>query len=231
MADMAALRQGVRESLPELDDIQDANLRDKVVEALALALSETEFECLEEMRPSANYDTPAMLRGTQADHFRGVARMALALADGLEAVMGPIGIDRDVLLAGGLCHDVGKPYEFSPRNIQRWSADPGAVGFPSVRHPGYGVHLALTVGLPEAIVHIIGAHSMHAEGQFVQPSLENVLIQYADDAFWKVLGRAGLMETRTRVSPTRPFHPCQFWPFPYSDSWPLRRKPPENGYS
>ena len=39
MADLAALRQGVRESLPELDDIRDADLRDKVVEALALALS------------------------------------------------------------------------------------------------------------------------------------------------------------------------------------------------
>ena len=148
MADLAALRQGVRESLPELDDIQDADLRDKVVEALALALSETEFERLEEMRPSANYNTPAMLRGTQADHFRGVARMALALADGLEAVMGPIGIDRDVLLAGGLCHDVGKPYEFSPRNIERWSADPGAVGFPSVRHPGMECTWRSRLGCP-----------------------------------------------------------------------------------
>ena len=195
MADIAALRQGVRESLPELGDIQDADLRDKVVEALALGLSETEFERLEDMRPSGNYNTPAMLRGTQADHFRGVARMAVALADGIEAVMGPIGIDRDVLIAGGLCHDMGKAYEFSPRNLERWQANPGAAGFPSVRHPGYSVHLALTVGLPEAVVHIVGAHSMHAEGQFVQPSLENVIIQYADDAFWKILERAGLMET------------------------------------
>lgn len=194
MADMAALRHGVRESLPELDDIRDAELRHKVVEALALALSETEFARLEELRPSGNYDTPMMLRGTQADHFRGVARMALALADGLEAVLGPLGIDRDVLLAGALCHDVGKPYEFSPRNIERWQANPGAAGFPAVRHPAYGVHLALTAGLPEAVVHIVGAHSMHAEGQYVQPSLENVLIQYADAAFWDMLERANLME-------------------------------------
>ena len=195
MADMQDLRRGVRESLPELEEIQDEDLRSKVVEVLALALSETEFERLEEMRPSGNYNTPAMRRGTQADHFRGVARMAVALADGIEAVMGPIGIDRDVLIAGALCHDAGKPYEFSPRNIERWQANSGAVGFPSVRHPGYGVHLALTVGLPEAVVHIVGAHSMHAEGQFVRPSLENVLIQFADDAFWKILERAGLMES------------------------------------
>ena len=110
---------------------------------------ETEFERIEELRPSANYNTPAMLRGTQADHFRGVARMALALADGIEAVMGPIGIDRDVLLAGALCHDVGKPFEFSPRNIERWRRIRGSRV--SLRAPsGYGVHLALTAGLPEA---------------------------------------------------------------------------------
>lgn len=195
MADMAALRHGVQESLPELSDIQDAALRDKVVEALALALSETEFARLEEMRPSGNYNTPAMRRGTQADHFRGVARMAVALADGLEAVMGPLGIDRDVLLAGALVHDVGKPYEFSPRNLARWRANPSAAGFPAVRHPAYGVHLALMAGLPEAVVHIVGAHSMHAEGHYVQPSLENVLVQYADAAFWQILEQANLMET------------------------------------
>ena len=194
MADMAALRQGVRESLPEIGDIQNTELRDKVVEALALALSETEFTRLEELRPSGNFNTPVMRRGTQADHFRGVARMAIALADGLEAVMGPLGIDRDVLLAGALCHDVGKPYEFSPRNLARWQANPGAAGLPAVRHPAYGAHLALSVGLPEAVVHIVGAHSMHAEGSFVQPSLENVIVQYADAAFWTMLERANLME-------------------------------------
>jgi putative nucleotidyltransferase with HDIG domain len=192
---MVALRQGVRESLPELADIQDAALRDKVVEALALALSETEFARLDEMKPSGNFNTPPMRRGTQADHFRGVARMAMSLADGLEAVIGPLGIDRDILLAGALCHDLGKPYEFSPRNIARWQANPAAAGFPSVRHPAYGVHLALTAGLPEAVVHIVGAHSMHAEGQYVQPSLENVIVQYADAAFWDMLDRANLMET------------------------------------
>ena len=195
MADMAALRQGVRESLPEIAEIQDEALRDKVVEAHALALSETEFARIEDMRPSGNFNTPPMRRGTQADHFRGVARMALALADALEAVMGPIGIDRDVLLAGALCHDVGKAYEFSPRNIARWQAEPSAAGFPPVRHPAYGAHLALTVGLPEAVVHIAAAHSLHAEGAFVQPSLENVIVQYADVAFWEILERAGLMET------------------------------------
>ena len=74
-------------------------------------------------------------------------------------------------------------------------SSPGAVGSPTLRHPSYGAHLALTVGLPEAVVHIVGALSMHAEGQFVQPSLENIFIQLADHAFRNVLKRACLMDS------------------------------------
>ncbi len=34
--------------------------------------------------------------------------MALGQADGLEKIVEGIGFDRDILLAGGLCHDFGK---------------------------------------------------------------------------------------------------------------------------
>jgi putative nucleotidyltransferase with HDIG domain len=194
VADMDELRAGVRASLPEIAQIQDPDLRDRVVEAWALALSETEFTRIEDIPPTGVPGSPAMLRGTQADHCRGVATMALGLVDGLKQVLGPIGVDRDILIASGLCHDVGKPFEFSPSNLERWRAKPGAVGNPSIRHPAYGVHIALTVGLPEAVAHSVGAHSMHAEGSFVTPSLENLIIQYADIAFWKMLESADLLE-------------------------------------
>ena len=197
MAEMNALREGVRASLPEIEQIQDADLREKVVDAWALALSETEFERIEDIPPTGIPGSPAMLRGSQADHCRGVATMALGLVDGLEQALGPIGVDRDVLIASGLCHDVGKPFEFSQRNLERWRANPGAVGNPSIRHPAYGVHVGLTVGLPEGVVHSIGAHSIHAEGSFVAPSLENVVVQYADIAFWEILKQAGLLEAET----------------------------------
>ena len=52
MGDMAELRAGVRKSLPELDLISDQGLRDRVVEAWALALSETEFQRIEDLKPS-----------------------------------------------------------------------------------------------------------------------------------------------------------------------------------
>jgi putative nucleotidyltransferase with HDIG domain len=192
--EMNTLREGVRRSLPELNKISDTDLRDKVVEAWALALSQTEFRTIEDVPGEGNPGDWVMQKGTQADHIRVVARMAVALADQIEAVFGPIGVNRDILLAAGLVHDVGKPFEMSPRNQERWRKNPAAAGYPSLRHPAYGAHIALTVGLPEAVVHCAGCHSLPSEGQFVMAGLENMLVQYADNSVWRILLRAGLVK-------------------------------------
>src|SRR5207244_6589114 len=113
---MEDLRASVRRSFPELSEIQDAALGEKIVEAWALALSQTEYESIEQIPGSAVPTAPAMTRGTQTEHLRGVTQIALAMADVLEQLAGPLGVDRDLLIAGALCHDVGKPFEYSPRN-------------------------------------------------------------------------------------------------------------------
>lgn len=187
-----ALRRGVRASLPEVARIGDAGLRERVVEAWALALAGSECARIEAIPASGNPGTPALARGTQADHIRGVARLALAVADTLAARLGPLGADRDLLLAAALCHDVGKPYEVSPRNQARWRADPRLAGHPALRHPLYGAHLALTVGLPEAVARVAGAHS--PEGQFVTRSLVCTIVHQADEAFWEIARAAGLLQ-------------------------------------
>jgi len=192
MASMDELRKGVSESLPEVNEIKDDELRGLVIEAWAFALSQSEFTRIDQIRGSGVPDSPALKDGTQAEHLRGVARMAHGLADGLEAVHGDIGIDRDLLWACALCHDVGKPFEFSHANQARWKNDVGAAGFPSIRHSVYGVHVALTVGLPEAVAHTAGAHS--AEGELIKRSLENTLVNSADHAYWAAMERAGQLE-------------------------------------
>jgi putative nucleotidyltransferase with HDIG domain len=182
-------RAGVLRSLPEIAEIRNEQLRNRVVEAWALALSETEFHSLDEIPNAALPTTPTLPSGTQSDHLRGVARVALAMAEEMEAVAGPLGVDRDLLLACALCHDLGKPYEFSPRNQKRWKADPSEAGYPAIRHSVYGVHLALAVGLPEAVAHCCGGHS--GEGELIQRSLENTIVHHADKAWWRILRAAG----------------------------------------
>jgi putative nucleotidyltransferase with HDIG domain len=186
---MARLRERVRASLPEVEEICNETLREKVIEAWAVALAETEFESIEAIAGSGVPGSPALVSGTQADHLRGVARLSLAIAGSLEEMFGPLEIDRDLLLASALCHDLGKPYEFSPANQQRWRESPGAAGWPAIRHTLYGVHLALTVGLPETVAHVVGAHS--PEGEFVARSLICTVVHEADRAFWEILQKAG----------------------------------------
>lgn len=193
MAEHSSYRGSVRESFrDELNQIESAELREQVVEAWSYALSQSEFQSPEDIRASAYPDSPELEDGTQADHIRAVARMAQGAADGLEQVHGDLGIDRDLLWACALCHDVGKPYEFSPRNQERWKADIGASGYPAIRHSVYGVHVALTIGLPEAVAHAAGAHS--AEGELIERSLENTLVHAVDAAYWRVMQLANRME-------------------------------------
>jgi putative nucleotidyltransferase with HDIG domain len=194
--DLEELKAGVLESLPEINDIEDATLRDQVIEVHALALAETEYERVSDM-PLCDPGEAPLPRGTQADHYRAVARMSVALTDELEHVMGDLGIDRDLLIAAALCHDVGKAYEFSPHNRERWEKDSGKTGNPAVRHPAYGAHLALIVGLPEAVVHCAAAHPMYREGSYVEVSLETKIVQYADLAFWDMLEKAGVVPEKT----------------------------------
>jgi putative nucleotidyltransferase with HDIG domain len=175
-----------------LSEIQDTVLRNLVVDAWALALSQSEFERIEDIRASGNPESPALKNGTQADHMRGVAQVAIAMADAMESVAGPMGVDRDLLWACALCHDLGKPFEFSPARQARWRANPAVSGYPALRHPVYGAHIALTVGLPEVVAHTAGGHS--AEGENVLRSLEATIVHYADRAFWRVLARAGMLD-------------------------------------
>ena len=185
------LRTRVRDELPEIAEISDPGLREKVVEAWATALAPSAFNAISEIKPSGNPDTRPLKAGIQTDHIRGVARLAIALADTLTEMFPNLPVKRDILVAGALCHDVGKPWEFDPDNQDRWKSDPGMVGFPSIRHPARGVHICLTVGLPEGVAHIAGCHS--GEGELVSRSLEATIVHHADYAFWRSLAAGGLL--------------------------------------
>ena len=189
---IAQLRAGVRNTLPELADFHDAALAEKIVEAWALSLSETEFERIEDIPGSANPDSPALREGTQATHVRGVGLLTVALGEELQRVLGSLGLDRDTLYAGGVLHDLGKPFENSPRNQARWKRDPGRAGFPAIRHSVYGVHIALSVGLPEELAHVCGTHS--GEGELVYRSTLNSIVHHADHAFWAAAEKGGLLD-------------------------------------
>ncbi len=179
------LRQSVIRSLPEITQIGDETLRQQVIGAWAYSLGKSSFQSIDEIRASGNPATSKLKSGTQTDHIRGVTRLAISIADTMLEMFPQLPIDRDLLLACALCHDVGKPFEFDPENQSRWSSDPTSSGFPAIRHTQFGTHVCLTLGLPEEVCHAAGCHS--GEGELVKRSLHVTIVHHADYAFWAVL--------------------------------------------
>ena len=158
------LRARVRAELPEVEEIRDPELRAKVVEAWALALAASSFGAIARDRAlGQSRRQHAQARQPDRPHPRRHAHGAWRSPTQLQAQLPDLRIDRDILIAGALCHDVGKPWEFDPENRRRWEADPRAAGLPSIRHPAFGVHVCLTVGLPEEVAHCAAAHSGEGE--------------------------------------------------------------------
>ena len=185
-------RQGVVECLPVAKKIKNEELREQVYDAWALSLSSSSFESIDEMACSGGPGSPELKGRGQSAHLNGVARIGEAIALALKEEVQQFEVDLDEVLAGGLCHDLGKAWEYDPKNRERWEADHRVTGKPSLRHPLFGVHVALTAGLPEQIAHIAGTHS--AEGEHITRSLVGEIINIADGAFWRLLGSDRLLE-------------------------------------
>ena len=193
MSNEDQIRQTLIDTLPELAEIKDEALRGQVVDAWTYSLSRSSFDSIDEIPASGNPDTPALKSGTQADHIRGVTRLAIGIADTLVDQFPDLPVNRDLLVACALCHDVGKPFEFDPKNQERWGENQSATGYPAIRHTQYGTHVCLTVGLPEEVCHAAGCHS--GEGELVKRSLHVTIIHHADYAFWRSLAAGGALES------------------------------------
>lgn len=175
------IREGVFKTLPQIMDIQNEELRGKVADAWAFALQINGFKHIEDMPGSGMPEASAL--GDQSMHIRAVGYNALSLYENLsKAYEMELGLDKDMLIACALLHDVGKPYEYNPENRKRWAENYKTTGAPNVRHPAYGAYIAITCELPEEVVHVCASHS--PEGRFVTRSAYATLVHYADDGSW-----------------------------------------------
>lgn len=175
------IREGVFKTLPQIMEIQDEELRNKVADAWTFSLQINGYRAIEEM-PGSGMPEASNL-GDQSMHIRAVAYTAVSIYENLtKAYQMDLGLDKDLLIACALLHDVGKPYEYNPQNRARWAANHKSTGAPNVRHPAYGVYIAITCDLPEEVVHVCACHS--PEGRFVTRSAYATLVHYADDGSW-----------------------------------------------
>lgn len=170
--------------IPEIAWIADADLRQRVVRTWVQAW---------EIGGWTSIDQCPLFRKADAgvEHVRGVVRLSAGIADLLTEVHG-LRIDRDVVLAGSLLHDVGKLLEYAP-------AAPGKPTGRLLRHPTSGAHLALANGLSAEVAHVVASHSV--EGSFADRSLEATIVATADRLDGDVLLRREFNHPIEHVQP------------------------------
>ena len=169
---------GVREKLlqilPEIDWIEDADLREKVVETWIDGLGRGGWQPEDVDRMP--FTLAKKVTSSFAKHVRSVTRICAFVADTFDEIYGGVDLklDKDLLLAGALLHDVGKLVEMEEVDGTFRKSPAGKL----VRHAFSGVALADAHGLPAEVQHMIGTHSKEG-GPFVRTP-ESVVLHLAD---------------------------------------------------
>jgi len=151
-------RMVIKEALPELDLIGDEDLRDKTTEALTLLWKESNWDDI--------YVVPYLTERPEVSwvvHTRFVARGSATMAGLFKELTGKE-YDRDLIVAAALLHDASKFQEYAKTDD---GYDKSELGY-KIQHSLYAAHVALNVGLPLDVVHLIVSHTPMA---FVKPKL------------------------------------------------------------
>lgn len=169
-----ATRARVLEIWPEIEWIENEDLRERVLRTWLLAFERSPLE------PDDLLDIPFTLhvancRVSFLAHKRLVVHLALACAVKIEEFMGKeMPIHRDTLLAGAILADVGKLLEYEKIDGECQQSRRGHY----LRHPFTGVALAQECGVPDAVCHVVAAHA--GEGDMIKRSAEAYVVHHAD---------------------------------------------------
>ncbi len=168
------MREKLLSILPEIEWIGDADLKEKVIATWIDGMERGGWTPDDVARMP--FTLAKKVSASFAQHVRSVTRICAAVSDTFDEIYNGVDLklDRDMLLAGALLHDVGKLVEMEEVDgAFRKSAD-GKI----VRHAFSGVALADAHGLPAAVQHIIGTHSK--EGDPFKRIPESVICHFAD---------------------------------------------------
>jgi putative nucleotidyltransferase with HDIG domain len=193
MEDM--MRKELLQLIPEFDLIKDADLREKCIQTWEAAMEEGGWtpDDLTQM-PFTLLINPCP--ASYIDHIRAVTLTAIRAAEVFAEIYGDrVPVNMDLLVAGGLLHDVGKLLEYENRDdgmtVQTYAGR-------LLRHPFTGMELAALFDLPVEVQHMIAAHA--SEGDKVQRTTEATIINHADFmSFHSILRLTQKKELAARV--------------------------------
>ncbi len=161
---------------PELDWIQDKELREKSAKTWQIALERSVLSASDLKRIPFTLLCGPDLKVSFMDHKRAVVH--IARESGLkirEFFRDELPVNMDVLLAGAILCDVGKLLEYE--KDENGNAVQGDYG-KYLRHPFSGVSIAEECGVPPEVCHIIATHA--GEGDMVKRTTEAYIVHHAD---------------------------------------------------
>jgi len=164
----------IRELLPEVEQIKDKDLQEKVIKVWEAACKLNNWEVEDLLKIPFTLLIPD-LKWNLIDHTRAVTQTSIQAAKVLiDYYKGDVPLDMDILIAGGLLHDVGKLLEYIKKDGKYVKGTVGKL----LRHPFSGCALAYKLGLPEKVVHCIAVHAHEGDGKPRCP--EAVIIHHSD---------------------------------------------------
>jgi putative nucleotidyltransferase with HDIG domain len=164
----------VQQLWPELDWIDDPDLRQRTARTWELALERSSLSA-DDLRKIPFTLLVPDLTVTFMAHKRAVVHIARESGLKIQEFFGnDLPVNMDVLISGAILADVGKLLEYEKREGE---AVQGSFG-KYLRHPFSGVALARECGVPAEVCHIIAAHA--GEGDMVKRSTEAYVVHHAD---------------------------------------------------
>ncbi len=168
------MREEVKKLWPELDWIQDIDLREKTAKTWEIALERSVLTA-EDLNTIPFTLLVPDLKVTFMAHKRAVVHIALESGKKMnEFFKDDLPVNMDVLISGAILADVGKLLEYI---LKDGKAVQGTYG-KYLRHPFSGVSLAEEAGCPPEVCHIIATHA--GEGNMVKRSTEAYVVHHAD---------------------------------------------------
>lgn len=158
-------------------EIENAELRKKVIDLIKdPKLSNPSFkkypkEDLGKVRTPFSVSDMGVVEREVVNHTATNTELCLKIADTFEKNYG-VKLDRDVLVAGSLLHDIMKVYEWKIDE----EGDPVPTGL-TMDHVFLGVAELYARGFPEEVIHVVAA----TQGERTPPkSLEALILHYVD---------------------------------------------------
>lgn len=164
----------IKKLWPELEWINNRDLRDKTERTWALALEKSVLTADDLQTIPFTLLVPDVTVSFM-DHKRAVVHIAKASGELMNQFFkSDLPVDMDVLISGAILADVGKLLEYE---LQDGKSVQGKYG-KYLRHPFSGVSLAEACGIPPEVCHIIATHAH--EGDLVKRSTEAYIVHHAD---------------------------------------------------